>query len=45
MIKIISRKDVEKIIEMNDVIHIVEEAFLEYHKGETITPIRTKILG
>ena len=43
MIKIISREDVEKIIEMNDVIHIVEKAFLEYHKGATITPIRTNL--
>ena len=43
MIKIISRKDVEKVIKITDVIDLVEKAFIEYYKGETVTPIRTNL--
>lgn len=43
MTLILSRKDVEKVLKMNDCINVVENAFLELANGTAVLPLRINI--
>lgn len=43
MLKVISKKDIEKLIDMKEVIAMMEKAFADYSLGKSEVPLRTKI--
>jgi alanine dehydrogenase len=43
MLKVISKKDIEKLIDMKQVIILMEKAFADYSLGKIEVPLRTKI--
>lgn len=40
---VLSKKDIERLISINEVVPIMEKVFAEYTLGKTIVPLRTKI--
>jgi alanine dehydrogenase len=43
MLKVISKKDIEKLIDMKEVIKLMEKAFADYTSGRIVVPLRTNI--
>jgi alanine dehydrogenase len=43
MLKVISKKDIEKLIDMKEVITLMEKAFADYSSGKIVVPLRTSI--